>query len=323
MLSAALLAVGIAWTGLARADAVLPGQPPEVAVIAPRPPTAQELAGDSLFRFVVNHGATNYSAATNAVGFSPTTGVVGGGLLRWRGGRSETICPATYGLSRGFNDFISARVRAVAAYIGAPVQTDSVCSKPNVQIFFTTQPEVAMKSVLNLGAKSLGVRFPHQMEKELEVSGEHTIQGWYVTAGGGSSVLNRDPAMIGGIALQSLWPRTVSTSANASDAGRSILSVIVIIDVNKIAGATVGPLADYVALIALTVVRNPDHCDPLPSILDLMSSTCGSREKPGTLTAGDIAFLRALYYHDTGIGSTLSRDDMVKNMKEQFQTGQR
>jgi len=75
--------------------------------------------------------------------------------------------------------------------------------------------------------------------------------------------------------------------------------VIIVVDTRKVAGATVGSIADYIALITLTVAQNPDHCDPLPSILDLMSSTCGSREKPVALTAGDVAFLKALYYHNT------------------------
>jgi len=288
-------------------------QLPDVAVIAPRPPTDDELAGNSLFQFVVNHGSTHYPSSV---------GAVSGSLLRWRGGRPETICPATVGLEPGYNEFVSARLRAVAAFIGAPVQSASSCL-PNVQVLFTTKPREAMKSVLDWGAKSLGVRFPHQMQKELDISADHAIQGWYITAGGGASVLNRDPGLVGGIALQALWPRVVPTSFNATDANRSILSVIIVIDTNKVEGATIGSIADYVALIALTVVQTPDHCDPLPSILDLMSRTCGSREKPTALTAGDLAFLKSLYYRNTGLGKTPSRDDIVTNMREQFKGSQR
>jgi hypothetical protein len=66
------------------------------------------------------------------------------------------------------------------------------------------------------------------------------------------------------------------------------------------------------------VVQSPDHCDPLPSILDLMSSSCGTREKPTDVTAGDLAFLKALYYHNTGLGPTLSMDDIEINMMRQL-----
>jgi hypothetical protein len=71
-------------------------------------------------------------------------------------------------------------------------------------------------------------------------------------------------------------------------------------------------------MLTLSVVQSPDNCDPLPSILDLMSSTCGAREKPTAVTAGDLAFLKALYYLNTGLGSSLSRNQIHDNMLRQF-----
>jgi hypothetical protein len=287
-----------------------PTQLPDVAVTAPRPPTAEELAGNSLWEFIVHHGTTHYSEAA---------GAIGGGLLRWRGGRAETICPATVGLDQGYNDFVSARLRAVASFVGAPVQADPQCT-PNVQIIFSTDPRKAMEAVLKRGAQLLGVGFPHQEQKELEISGAHAIQGWYVTTGAGASALNRDPTFVGRLALQSLWPRVIPRGVYANGGG-SILSVILVIDTQRVAGATIGSIADYLAMVALTVAQSPDHCDPLPSILDLMSPACGARDKPLGLTAGDVAFLKALYYENTGIGKTLSRDEIQFNMMRQFRAG--
>ena len=292
------------------ADADEPTQLPDVDVIAPRLPTAAELAGNSLWKFIVHHGTTHYAEAA---------GAISGGLMRWRGGRAETICPETVGLDQGYNDFVSARLRAVASYVGAPVQPDLRC-KPNVQIIFSTEPRKWMAAILKWGAHQLGVGFPHQEQKELQVSAAHTIQGWYVTAGGGASALNRDPKFVGGVALQSLWPRVIPTSVYANGGG-SILSVILLIDTNKVLGATIGSIADYAAMVALTMAQSPNHCDPLPSILDLMSPACGSRDKPLGLTAGDLAFLKALYYENTGIGKTLSRDEIQYNMMRQFRGG--
>ena len=85
---------------------------PDVAVIAPPPPTTQELAQDRLFQFIVHHGSTHYPMAA---------GSITGGLLRWRGGRAQTVCPGTIGLDEAYDSFVSARVRAVAAFVGAPV----------------------------------------------------------------------------------------------------------------------------------------------------------------------------------------------------------
>jgi hypothetical protein len=303
------LALCAGWMGTAAAEvAGATLQAPDVSIVAPPSPSGDQIASDSLFQFVLHHASTHYSSSV---------GAVGGGLLRWRGGRAETICPSTVGLDQAYEDFVSARVRAVAAYVGAPLDPSGSC-KPNVQILFTTEPRRAMQSVLDWGARSLGVKFPHQMEKELEISDGHAVQGWYLTVGGGSSVLNRDASLVGGVQLESLWPRVIPTSSHPIDSARSIMSVILVVDTKRIEGAEIGSIADYLAMAALTVIRSPDHCDPLPSILDAMSASCGARPKPAALTAGDLAFLKALYYHNTGLGLTLSRDEMVLNMTRQF-----
>jgi hypothetical protein len=286
-------------------------QLPDVMAIAPRPPTSAELAGGSLFDFVVHHGTTNYPSAV---------GTVGGGLLRWRGGRSQSICPLTLGLDPGYNNFVTARIRAIGAYVGAPVEQDLHC-KPNLEVLFTTDPEKSMAAVLTWANSSLGVKYPHQTEKLLEHSANHPIQGWYVTVGGGAAVLNADAGLLRGLELRALWPLVIQTSMHGNDARRGILDVILVIDSNKVAGATAGSIADYAAMVGLSLIQSPDHCDSLPSALDLMSPTCQSREKPVGITAGDLAFLKALYYHNTGLGRTLSRDEIQRNMLDQFKKG--
>jgi hypothetical protein len=39
---------------------------------------------------------------------------------------------------------------------------------------------------------------------------------------------------------------------------------------------------------------------------------------PVAITAGDLAFLKALYYRNTGLGPSLSRAAIQDNMMEQF-----
>jgi hypothetical protein len=50
-----------------------------------------------------------------------------------------------------------------------------------------------------------------------------------------------------------------------------------------------------------------------------MSSNCAAREMPAAITAGDVAILKALYYKNTGLGPSLSRDEIQDNMMRQFQ----
>ena len=58
------------------------------------------------------------------------------------------------------------------------------------------------------------------------------------------------------------------------------------------------------------------------SILYLMSARCGTREMPGGITAGDLAFLKALYYKNTGWGPSPSRASISANMMRQFKNSQ-
>ena len=103
---------------------------PDVTVTTPSPPTEQELAGDSLYQFIVHHATVHYvSTATTR------------NLARWRGGM-QSICPLTVGLDPGYNAFVTARLRALAAYVGAPVQSNPQC-KDNVQILFTSKPKAS------------------------------------------------------------------------------------------------------------------------------------------------------------------------------------
>jgi hypothetical protein len=108
-----------------------PPEIPDVTVMAPSPPTDQELAGRSLDEFILHHATTHF-ANTSTVG----------NLARWRGGM-QSICPSTAGLTPGYSAFVTARLRALAAYVGAPVQSDPQC-KSNVQILFTDNPQKEM-----------------------------------------------------------------------------------------------------------------------------------------------------------------------------------
>jgi hypothetical protein len=68
------------------------------------------------------------------------------------------------------------------------------------------------------------------------------------------------------------------------------------------------------------VAQSPDHCDPLPSILDVMSPNCATQEKPTAITAGDLAFLKALYYRNTVYGPSPSRPEIEYSMTQQLKS---
>ncbi len=287
-------------------------QIPDVTVTAPAPPTDRELAGDSLSQFIAHHATVHL----------PNT-VTTGNLARWRGGR-QSICPLTVGLDPGYNAFVTARLRALAAYVGAPVQSDPHCTS-NVQIVFTTNPQERMEDVVKWATIYFDIRYTGGMKDLIAYKSGHPIQGWYLTTQGGDTVLNTDVEFVR-LNLLPVWPQitpqhvgsVITGGFDRVGTGVGIGIVILDVDTPKVVGYTIGTIADYLAMLTLSVAQSPDHCDPLPSILDLMSSSCGARARPTAITAGDIAFLKALYYRNTGFGPSLSRAAIQDNMMRQF-----
>jgi hypothetical protein len=293
------------------------GAPPatlDVTVRAPPPPTDQELAGNGLEEFVLHHATTHFVN-------NPTAR----NLARWRGGM-QSICPISAGLTPSYNAFVTARLRALAAYVGAPVQSDPQC-KSNVQILFTNNPKGKMDEVVKWATSpAFHNRYTGGGRELIAFKTDHAIQGWYLTTSGGAAVLNTEVAMVG-FSVLPIWPEITqnylgsgtlgSRLGGDSGSGSGIGMVILVVDTAKAVGHTIGAIADYLAMLTLSVAQSPDHCDALPSILDLMSS-CGAREMPAGITAGDLAFLKALYYKNTGLGPSLSRDEIEDNMLRQF-----
>jgi hypothetical protein len=278
----------------------------DVTVVAPRPPEPRELAGDALPNFIAAHAR-------------PT--VLIGQLPRWRVG----ICPLTVGLSPAFNAFVSARLRAVAASVGAPVQPEGSCSY-NVQVFFTTEPQQVMDELVKRNSALLGFHYPHQARSAAAFT--QPIQGWYVTSTrnyAGIEVTDDPlplPALPGALHAARVPPGL--PGSRLSNGLRSLLvHALMVADTNKVVGHEIGSISDYLAMLVLSQAQSLDGCGQLPSILELMSSNCGDRDKPTAITAGDIAFLRALYSTDLEQPLGLERSDILNNMMKQLNAGPR
>ncbi len=268
---------------------------PDVTVTAPRPPTDPELAGENVAQFIASHSKP---------------AVLTGHLARW----STGVCPSSQGLSPAFNDFVVARIRAVAASVNAPVQPAGHCGV-NVEVVFSSQPQKVLDQMVKGGhGWLLGFHYPHQTKRLATVN--HPVQGWYVTATRGC---HGDEAIdealpIGGAGSV---PSGCLGSRLHDDRSTLIVAAFIIIDTNKVVGMEIGSISDYVAVLTLTQAQPTDSCGALPSILDLMAPDCG-REKATLLTAGDIAYLRALYKADLGQEMAVEKSNIENDMRRQF-----
>jgi hypothetical protein len=291
----------------AQSEAAAPEQQlPDVTVIAPRPPTPQELAGHAVPDFIRVHAKP---------------AAITGQLARWNLG----ICPITQGLSPGFNDFVSARMLAIAEKVGAPHQEGERCkSRHNVYIFFTTEPEKVLDSLEKQDSKILGIHSRGEAKDLKMTSGP--IQGWYITASRGArgdqSIDEANPllplAPVGANLEQGKHPAGLPGSRLSSALSSSIVNAVIVADINKLVGHEIGPISDYIAMLTLTQVFAPDRCGTLPSIMDLMTPNCGGTEKPSGITAGDLAFLRGLYRMDIEAVFSLERSSIADAMNRQL-----
>jgi hypothetical protein len=283
---------------------------PDVTVAAPRPPTPEELAGDAVPLFVKVH---------------TTPSTVIHQIARWRNG----ICPLTRGLDADMNAFVTARIRAVAQTVGAPHDDSATCA-PNIQILFTLEPQQLIDALLKHDSRLIGFHYAEQEKRLATVS--RPVQGWYVTSTrnyrGAEMIDQAEPMAIpdGGIAATGTGGIMNMNRVPPGDPGsrltnlRSslIVSALIVVDAAKIKGMQIGSLSDYFAMLALSQSRAPSACGQLPSIMDLMAPECPGAERSPQITAGDLAFLRALYSVDLETPLDLEESSIESNMMKQF-----
>jgi hypothetical protein len=181
-------------------------------------------------------------------------------------------------------------------------------------VLFTDNPEKEMDDVVKWAKVYFRNRYLGGGKDLIAFRSDHAIQGWYMTTNGGLAVLNTDVEFLS-LNVLPVWPE-IAQRGGANGSGIGV--VLLVVDTTKVVGYSIGAIADYLAMLSLSVAQSPDHCDPLPSILDLTSSSCGTREMPTAMTAGDLAFLKALYYKNTGFSRSLTRSQIQDNMVRQF-----
>jgi len=277
------------------ACAVPAGEGPEVVVTAIPKLTPQQVQGQAVPTFVQSHGAV----------------ARGGQLTRWTLG----ICPDTIGLPPSYDAYISNRIVAVAAKVGAPVDKAKPCT-PNIEVIFTDNPQRLLDSLLKKQPASLGYHTAAQAERMAKVV--RPIQAWYVTAirgDSGQEAIDGDPGSMAP-SLSGAMPHGRAGSLLGSRISSRFYRVLIVADSKQTADHTVGQIADYITILALSQAAPDQGCGDLPSILDLLVAGCRETEKPPTLTPGDMAYLTALYATDLETTLPQERDNISQMMRD-------
>ena len=210
-------------------------------------------------------------------------------LSRW----GAPLCPETGGLTAPFDAYVSARVKQVAASVGAPVDkrpNRNFPCKTNLLIAFTTDPQALMDDVRKRHGQMLGFHYAAQAQRLALVN--RPIQAWYMTG---------TKAEGGNVEIDDEFHRLPTGSAGSRLSSRiesQFVGVLVVIDANRIVGHQIGAIADDIAMLSLAHATRVKGCSDLETILDFLNPDCPAGADPAGLTRYDVAYLKGLYSID-------------------------
>ena len=219
-------------------------------------------------------------------------------IARWRKG----ICPAVFGLPPRFASFITTRLTAIARQAGAPVDSDPNC-RHNIEIVFTDKPQALADDMRKHRWAYLGY-FDNFRQADALAKVTHDIQAWYLTAtvsySGYVRVDNPRQDFLTG--TDYLPDGKVFYAAGTgrfnSGPGSTLYNVVIAADPSKLKEYSMGSLADYIAMLALSQPKSFDACWEVPSITNLLSKECTPERKTTTISDNDTRFLYGLYRMD-------------------------
>ncbi len=210
---------------------------------------------------------------------------------RW----ASPICLQIVGLTPQQEIAVAARIEQVARAVDVAVQPID-CEGPNLEIAFSPDPQTTLDVIAKADPAFLGDRASDTRNIKTVT---RPIQAWYVAnsltvAQNGTNDAGRAKDMRALVVYQGR-PADIGPRSGALPAlGRQFTNVLVIVDLGKTEKMSLGLLADYVTMVALSQPGALGQCDALPSITDLFAA-CPGRFAPDGLTQADAAYLTALY----------------------------
>lgn len=277
-----------------------PNAPETVVVTGSRLPDGQKKLEDVIGAFVAQHAAPDRKTHQ---------------LVR---DAPAGVCPLTLGLAQPYNDFVTKRIAQIAVDVGAHAQDPASC-RANIEVLFTKQPQIVVdRLAAQTGGAILGFHWVHETKSIQTV--RRPVSAWYITGTEGKTFIEGHPT--GGenyhkVLQDRAYDQGLHTGTGSHIAPRyesRIMNALIVVDMNKLDGAEIGPLSDYIAMLALSQARSLDDCNDLPSILDRFAAACAARAKPDAMTASDLAYLKALYAADLSAKVYSETDDVTRDM---------
>lgn len=238
---------------------------------------------------------------------------VSGQNARW----SSPLCIAIVGIQPTTAVPVLNRIEAVATSAGAKLGKKGC--RPNVVVHFTADADADLAAI-DRKRPDLLEDLPEAERKKLRLS-ERPVRWFYrdKVDGVGSRQIDEDlPAgdpLAGYNVLREGGASRITTPVEVK-----ITNATVLVDVPGVAGVPLKALADYIAFAVLSRTRM-DVPPESGSIMALFQTPEDAR--PESLTALDLAFLKALYQVPINFTSTVHRGTVMEAMVKQLSAPER
>ena len=248
-------------------------------------------------------------------------------IPRWH----TPICITVAGLAPDQAARVASRIEEVAEGVGMHALKPG-CNA-NIEVVFTDRPQAFMDKVADSREEVLGYYHRHERDRLKTVT--RPIQAWYMTAtnsfagpngglatatitttsGGGAHALDFQPKANVIDDPNNPGPTACGDSPPFTHCLQSELNnVLIVVDTSRLKDLTLGPVTDYLSMLALAQPKSLDGCAALSSVIDLLGPSCRDRQAPDGLTPADAAYLTALYAANLGSNKQFEQSDISSRM---------
>ena len=311
-LSAGLVLTLALWSGAVPAQAVPPtpaAQTPAAQTPAVQSPAAQ---GSTQLGEVVVEGRQLEALIRNFV-TDVSQPANNRGLARW----NRPVCVGAVNLRSEVGQYVIDRISDIAREL--EVEAGEPGCRPNVLIVAAVDGAGLASALVenrprNFDLRHNGTDAGTRAFRNFR-TGDQPVRWWQISMPIDSETGTRAVRLPGDISPSTGAPAAPSINVFAASRLRTqirddMVRSVIIVDVDRLAGASLVQLADYLALVALAQIDGEADTAPYPTILNLFADPASA---PAGLTEWDRSYLTALYEHDQ---LRINRNSQVRAVAE-------
>jgi hypothetical protein len=225
----------------------------------------------------------------------------------------EPLCPSTVGLPDALRDEVLSRIRRVAVAAGVPLAHGGCTTN---LLLVVVDDKAALIEGMRRKKDSYLYGLGTAKVKELATA-PGPVVAWQI-----SDVIGADgmPLRVDGDGFPRLFT-TVPPSRLVNTTRKRLLGAVIVIEQKGLVQVDTRQLADFALMRSLTPLEPRERAAPATSILSLFDGGLKPADAPQSVTAWDLAFLKALAATRSDLVANLQRDEIRNRMLQEVSKG--